>query len=201
MGRISLVDVRQEEITLAFYEVAKEVGLENATIARVAKKMDISKGLVMYYFKTKESLIFTLNDYILERYLHFVVVEKKNAIFDKHSLINFIGTLFSREWNLYVDDGVFYSFYAMIYQNDKIKENYKVFLETIRDEIEKILTNCFQKGIIKNNNIQNTANILYTLIDGAYFQMGAKSYDKNSYETESAILIEHVKTLLIFSDN
>jgi AcrR family transcriptional regulator len=77
MGRISLVDVRQEEITLAFYEVAKEVGLENATIARVAKKMDISKGLVMYYFKTKESLIFTLNDYILERYLHFVVVEKK----------------------------------------------------------------------------------------------------------------------------
>jgi AcrR family transcriptional regulator len=201
MGRISLVDVRQEEITLAFYEVAKEVGLENATIARVAKKMDISKGLVMYYFKTKESLIFTLNDYILERYLHFVVAEKKDAIFDKHSLINFIGTLFSREWNLYVDDGVFYSFYAMIYQNDKIKENYKVFLETIRDEIEKILTNCFQKGIIKNNNIKNTANILYALIDGAYFQMEAKSYDKNSYETESAILIEHVKTLLVFSDN
>jgi AcrR family transcriptional regulator len=201
MGRISLVDVRQEEITLAFYEVAKEVGLENATIARVAKKMNISKGLVMYYFKTKESLIFTLNDYILERYLHFVVAEKKDAIFDKHSLINFIGTLFSREWNLYVDDGVFYSFYAMIYQNDKIKENYKVFLETIRDEIEKILTNCFQKGIIKNNNIKNTANILYALIDGAYFQMGAKSYDKNLYEIESAILIEHVKTLLVFSDN
>lgn len=200
MGRISLQDKRQEEITLAFYEVAKEVGLENATIAKVADKMKISKGLVMHYFANKESLIFALNDQILNQYLNFVVSDKYLNITTKEELENYIRSLFSREWNYYIDDGVFYSFYAMIYQNDKIRANYRNFLLEIRNGIYTILTNSFQKGIIKNTDIAKTSNILYALIDGAYFQLGSHLNNEASYLEESQLFINHAFNLLEFSD-
>ncbi|WP_010136033.1 TetR family transcriptional regulator [Ochrovirga pacifica] len=200
MGRVSLQDKRREEITMAFYEVAKEVGLENATIAKVADKMKISKGLVMHYFATKESLIFALNDEILNRYLNFVVSDKYLNISTQKELENYIRSLFSREWNHYIDDGVFYSFYAMIYQNEKIRANYRNFLLEIRNGIYTILTNSHQQGIIKNADITKTANILYALIDGAYFQLGSHINNEVSYLEESQLFIDHALSLLEFSE-
>lgn len=200
MGRLSLADERQEEITLAFYEVAKEVGLENASIAKVADKMNISKGLVMHYFDTKESLIFALNDHILKRYLNFVVSEKHINISTREALESYMSSLFSREWNYYIDDGVFYSFYAMIYQNETIKKNYKEFLEAIRYGINTILMNCFNKGIILNADIHKTSHILYALIDGAYFQLGVHVDHEESYNKESQLFIDHALSLLEFSE-
>lgn len=200
MGRVSLQDKRREEITMAFYEVAKEVGLENATIAKVADKMKISKGLVMHYFATKESLIFALNDEILNRYLNFVVSDKYLNISTQKELENYIRSLFSREWNHYIDDGVFYSFYALIYQNEKIRANYRNFLLEIRNGIYTILTNSHQQGIIKNADITKTANILYALIDGAYFQLGSHINNEASYLEESQLFIDHALSLLEFSE-
>lgn len=198
MGRLNLTDERQGEITLAFYEVAKEVGLENASIAKLADKMNISKGLVMHYFATKESLIFALNNHILDSYLNFIVSEKHRDIATKQELTSFISSLFSREWNHYIDDGVFYSFYAMIYQNEKIRNNYKEFLEALRNGIKTILINCQTKGIIQNTDIPKTATLLYALIDGAYFQLGTYTNDTEMYKEEAQIFTNHALSLLDF---
>lgn len=198
MGRPSRVGARQEEIIAAFYKVAKEVGLENASIAKVADKMNISKGLVMHYFDTKESLIVALNGHILKSYLNFVVSDKYVNIKTKGELHSYICSLFSREWNYYIDDGVFYSFYAMIYQNEIIKKNYKEFLEAIRNGINSILINCCTNKIILNTDIPQVSKILYALIDGAYFQLGAYVNDEESYTKESQVFINHVLSLLDF---
>lgn len=198
MGRNSLVDERQEEIKLAFYDVAKEVGLENASIAKVADKMNISKGLVMHYYATKESLIMALNDHILKSYLEFVVSEKYLTISTKNDLEHYINSLFSREWCFYIDDGVFYSYYALIYQNNRIRKNYKTFIEALRNGISQILVNCVNKGIIANNNIPETSNLLYALIDGAYFQLGAYLDNEEIYTKKAKIYAKHGLSLLHF---
>lgn len=200
MGRINLTNQRQKEITIAFYEVAKKVGLENASIAKVADKMGISKGLIMHYFATKESLIFALYEQILERYLNFVVAEKYLNISTKKELVAYISSLFSREWNLYIDDGVFYSFYALIYQNDKVSALYSEFLKTLRNGIATILQNCKEKDIIYNSDVVLTSNILYAMIDGAYFQLGAHINNKETYDKEAELFINHALGLLDFAD-
>ncbi len=199
MARVSLIEERREEIKLAFYDVAKEVGLENASIAKVAEKLKISKGLVMHYFATKESLIIALNDHILKGYLEFVISENHLRISTKEELQEFINSLFSREWNHYIDDGVFYSFYAMIYQNEVIRQNYRTFLESIRNGIQKILKECYNKAVISNENIQETSNLLYALIDGAYFQLGAHIYNEESYLKEVKVFANHALSLLKFT--
>jgi AcrR family transcriptional regulator len=200
MGRSNLTNQRQKEITLAFYEVAKKVGLENASIAKVADKMGISKGLIMHYFATKESLIFALYDQILERYLNFVVAEKYLNIASKKELVVYISSLFSREWNLYIDDGVFYSFYALIYQNDQVSALYSEFLKTLRNGIATILQNCKDKNIIYNSDVVQSSNILYAMIDGAYFQLGAHINNKETYNKEAELFINHALGLLDFAD-
>jgi AcrR family transcriptional regulator len=200
MGRSNLTNQRQKEITIAFYEVAKKVGLENASIAKVADKMDISKGLIMHYFATKESLIFALYEQILERYLNFVVAEKYLNIATKKELVVYISSLFSREWNLYMDDGVFYSFYALIYQNDQVSGLYSDFLKTLRNGIATILQNCKDKGIIYNSDVVQSSNILYAMIDGAYFQLGAHINNKETYNKEAELFINHALGLLDFAD-
>ncbi|PQB08972.1 hypothetical protein BST83_01065 [Polaribacter filamentus] len=200
MGRSNLTNQRQKEITIAFYEVAKKVGLENASIAKVADKMGISKGLIMHYFATKESLIFALYEQILERYLNFVVAEKYLNIASKKELVVYISSLFSREWNLYIDDGVFYSFYALIYQNDQVSALYSEFLKTLRNGIATILQNCKDKNIIYNSDVLQSSNILYAMIDGAYFQLGAHINNKETYNKEAELFINHALGLLDFAD-
>jgi AcrR family transcriptional regulator len=200
MGRSNLTNQRQKEITIAFYEVAKKVGLENASIAKVADKMGISKGLIMHYFATKESLIFALYEQILERYLNFVVAEKYLNIASKKELVVYISSLFSREWNLYIDDGVFYSFYALIYQNDQVSALYSEFLKTLRNGIATILQNCKDKNIIYNSDVVQSSNILYAMIDGAYFQLGAHINNKETYNKEAELFINHALGLLDFAD-
>ena len=94
-----------------FYKVAKKEGHENTSIAKIAVELDINPTLVIHYFKTKESLIYALIDYILERYLLiYTIKQKEQAILaDLHKTI---AMLFSNKWNSLFDDGLFYTFYA-----------------------------------------------------------------------------------------
>ena len=49
--------VRREEIINAAYDVIYEVGLSNTTIAQLAKKAQLSVGIVSHYFGDKQGLI------------------------------------------------------------------------------------------------------------------------------------------------
>ena len=96
MGRKSLTDTRQKEIINAFYEVAKKDGLENASIGKVAEVMKISKGLVLHYFESKEALVLSLNNFILDRYVVFLNDSSKYTMTSKEDIESYIDLLFSR---------------------------------------------------------------------------------------------------------
>ena len=49
--------VRREEIINAAYDVIYDVGLSNTTIAQIAKKAQLSVGIVSHYFGDKQGLI------------------------------------------------------------------------------------------------------------------------------------------------
>ena len=94
--------------------------------------MNISNGLVMHYFSTKNELLIGLNEYILEQHLHVMTDDHKGNIKSRQDLENLIGNLFSRNWNKYFDDGVFYSCYALIYRNKEINTSFKQYLLKLR---------------------------------------------------------------------
>ena len=59
-------DARRKQILRAAYDVASRKGLAGLTVRHVAAKAELSTGLVLFHFKSKEHLLIALLDYVLE---------------------------------------------------------------------------------------------------------------------------------------
>lgn len=179
MGRKSLKETRQLEIIKIFYKVAKKEGYENTSIAKIAKVMDINPSLIIHYFETKEDLTYALIDYILERYLLIYTIKNKDAV-TLSDLQKTVEMLFSKKWNLLFDDGLFYTFYALAFREKKIKEKYKTILDSLRLALASMIERCNEKHLIRVEDAKTAADLIFVLVDGAYFYLSLES-DKKAY--------------------
>src|SRR5690242_7362922 len=147
MGRISLKETRQKEIILAFYAVAKKTGLENASIAKVADHLDINPSLIVHYFKTREALFAGLIDFILEQYSDIYKINGQ-AFTRASEVKKLIDNLFSRKWDKLFDDSVFYSCYALTYQDKKIRAAFRDLHDSLRNLLIDALEKASKNGVI-----------------------------------------------------
>jgi len=199
MGRKNISDQRKKEIVIAFYEVSKSIGLENVSIANLANHMGISKGLVMHYYQNKEHILEDLSNYILEAYITFINNSTPDKIESKVALESFIQKMFTREWSEYVDDGVFYSLYALIYRDKKVSDSFKRFSNSLRQVLKSKLLSAKEHSVITNSNIDELNEIIFAMIDGGYFYLGTQINDMEAYKKQSLIYSNHVISLLQFS--
>jgi AcrR family transcriptional regulator len=185
MGRKSLKEPRQREIIKAFYKLAKKEGLENASIAKTAAMIDINPSLVMHYFETKESLIYGLIEYILDKYLLIYQIPEEYKSNPRKSLLKVIDNVFSQKWNVLFDDSVSYSCYALAFRNKTIKEKYKKLLDTLRQNLAVLIAECKEQGVLEVKDPGLTADIIFVLVDGAYYYLCLVT-DKKEYERKLA---------------
>ena len=76
--RVKPEHVRREEIMNAALDVIYEVGLSNTTIAQIAKKAELSTGIVSHYFGDKQGLINTCMQEMLNVFSCLKVGEESN---------------------------------------------------------------------------------------------------------------------------
>ena len=198
MGRKNLGIQRRKEIIISFYEVCRDIGLENASIAKLAQHMDISKGLVLHYFKNRDELLIGLNEYILEQHLLVLTSEEKSVLNSKEEVEAFIKNLFTRAWNDYFDDGVFYSCYALIYRIPEFRESFKSYLQQLHQVLYEKLRTAQDNGVITNNNLKEVTEVIFALIDGAYYYLGMFDESGSSYHQKVNLYVNHSLGLLDF---
>ena len=196
MGRNSIKDVRQKEIVEFFYKVAKKEGLENTSIAKIAKVMDVNPSLIVHYFNSKEELTYALVDYILDKYLLiYKVGQRSSNVHLAETLVNLIDNMFSKKWNKLFDDGLFYSCYALTFRDKHIKQMYHNLSNILRERLADFLKLCVKEKVIKLKNPQLTSELLFVFIDGAYYYLSQLSdkavYDEKmyNYKTEAYRLL------------
>lgn len=180
MGRKSLKEVRQKEIIKEFYRVAKKEGLENTSIAKIAKVMDVNPSLIIHYFQTKEDLTYGLIDFILDKYNLIYKVDKKVPFSPLKTLLDVIDNLFSKKWNSLFDDGLFYSCYALTFREKKIREKYKALLDSLRQTLAELIAQCKAEGALQVEDPDGAADLIFILVDGAYYYLSLVN-DKNEY--------------------
>jgi AcrR family transcriptional regulator len=194
VGRNSIKDVRQKEIVKAFYTVSKKLGLENTSLAKVADHMKINPSLIVHYFQSRDHLISGLIQFTLEQYSDIYKMET-DAYTSSDDLNKLIDNLFSRKWNRLFDDGVFYSCYALTYQNKKIRSSFK----ELHDSLRKMLLDAIQKasrnGVIKVKNEKETTEIIFALLEGAYYYLGMVD-SKAEYNSKVDIFKQQARRLL-----
>lgn len=57
MPRLSIEQLRRQELAAAAYEILQEEGIAGTTLAKVAERAGMSKGIVLHYFKGKDELL------------------------------------------------------------------------------------------------------------------------------------------------
>lgn len=64
-GQKASEEARRKQILRAAYDVASKKGLAGLTVRTVAARAELSTGLVIFHFQTKEHLLIELLDYVL----------------------------------------------------------------------------------------------------------------------------------------
>lgn len=177
MGRTSLKSIRQQEIVTAFYTVAKKIGLENASISKVADHLNINPSLIVHYFKNKELLLQALIDFTLEQY-SAIYQTNGNEYASQKELKALIDNLFSRKWNALFDDGVFYSCYALTYRDSKLRDSFRNLHDSLRAFLVDALKKARKNGVITITHEKEVAEIIFTLIEGGYYYLGMTEADE-----------------------
>lgn len=168
MGRKSIKDIRRKEIVKAFYRVSKKEGLENASVAKIAKELNINPSLIIHYFGTKDDLIYGLIEYILERY-KLVYKQDNKSKGSIEWLTSIIDNLFSKKWNTYFDDGVFFSCYALIFRNKNIKSKFRELHNSLRSMLELSIREVKENGLLSLESPKEAADSIFILIEGGYY--------------------------------
>lgn len=179
MGRKSLKESRQKEIIEVFYTIAKQEGLENASLAKTAELAGINPSLIIHYFKSRDHLVNGLIEFILDRYLNIFRVPEGASRNPKTTLLKIIDNIFSREWNVLFDDSVSYSCYALALRNDLIADRYRQVLETLRKNLEQHIKACRKEGLLDVTSPAATADLIFVLVDGAYYYLSLVTNEKD----------------------
>lgn len=185
MGRRSIKESRQKEIIEAFYTIAKKEGLENASIAKAAALININPSLVIHYFKTREYLVYGLIEYILDQYLLIYKTPASYKDDPRKKLLKVIDNIFSHKWNLLFDDSVSYSCYSLAFRDQRVKESYKVLLDTLRKNLRDLIAECNQQGVSAVKDPAVVADTIFVMVDGAYYYLSLVS-NKQEYKRKLA---------------
>jgi AcrR family transcriptional regulator len=199
MGRKSLKDIRQKEIVKTFYKIAKKEGLENASLAKTATAMGINPSLIMHYFQTKEFLIYSLVEYILDKYLLIYRVKNRDDNDPKSTLLKVMDNIFSKKWNTLFDDGVSYSCYSLTFRDREIRKKYKLMLDSLRKTLEEQIRACNDAGVLSVKDPAFTADIIFILVDGAYYYLSLVD-NKREYREKLAVYRQQAMNLLNLHD-
>lgn len=184
---------RKREIILGFYELAKINGIENTSIAKIGKHLGMPPSLIMHYFPTRNILISNLISFILKRILKiYTPIIKELRAQNYTDPETFVNRLFSRDWNLLIDDGVFYSCFSLIFRNETIKREFRNLHVKLREDLKEILD---QDENLKEKNTALLSEQIFVIVEGAYYYLSMVE-DQEEYEEKVKIFKNQVYQLL-----
>ena len=178
-----LINLRRAQLTRAAYKVVGEKGYSDFTIKDIAREAGLSTGLVHYYFKNKEDLLFKLlkgmNDN-LKRDLN-----KALTVLDdpREKLLAFCNGAFDLVHKEKAYFSVLVDFLAQINRNRRIHQAIVKLFQSYRDEIVAILKEGVAKGVFTVVDVQLTSVIIVSLIQGNIFQhlIDQEAFDYSVY--------------------
>jgi AcrR family transcriptional regulator len=166
------VRLRRREMLAAYYEALKDEGLQGASIAKIAKRIDAPPSLLIHYFGSKEQMTIELVDYLLEEYRHGYG-DRLAAIADPlERLRAILDTFFSPEYHQLLDDSVFYACFYISLRHPEVRRRYAALYETSLELIETTIADCTRTGRLRHDDAHELAVTIKALEEGYAFLIG-----------------------------
>ena len=190
MGRKSKVVQRRKEILDHFYMVILEDGFENASIAKIANRMDVNPSLLIHYFSTKEEMVRGLIDSVLNQY-HQLFLPALEGISDPEArLACLLESLGGHKYMQRADGPVYYNCYALIFRDPAIKLRFQEVYRQICDMILREVERAKLAGLIRVRDARMTANALIWIAEGRSFYENI--FDQEHPFVDTSELLRHL---------
>lgn len=169
-SKSDLSQLRRSQLTQAAYKVVGEKGYNDFTIRDIAKEAGLSTGLVHYYFKNREDLLFKLLKEMnanLKNHLTQALAALREP---QEMLMAFCDEAFDlvdREKAYFY---VLIDFWAQINRNKRIRQANVNLFQSYRDEIAAILQEGTARGVFGVEDVKLTSVIILSLIQGTLIQ-------------------------------
>jgi AcrR family transcriptional regulator len=178
-----LINLRRSQLTRAAYKVVGEKGYSDFTIKDIAEEAGLSTGLVHYYFKDKEDLLFNLL-----RGMNAKLKDQLNKTLTvltepQDKLLAFCDEAFALVDKEKAYFYVLIDFWAQMNHDNRIRQaNVKLF-QSYREEITAILKEGETKGVFKVVDVKLTSVIIISLIQGTIIQyiIDNEAFDYREY--------------------
>jgi len=169
-NKTDLLNLRRAQLTQAAYKVVAQKGYSDFTIRDIAEEAGLSTGLVHYYFKNKEDLLFKL----LKEMNANLRNNLKNALAvleePRDKLLAFCDEAFHMGEKEKAYFYVLINFWARINHDNKIRQANIKLIESYRKEIGEIIKEGVAKGVFAAVDVKLTSVMIISLILGTTIQ-------------------------------
>jgi AcrR family transcriptional regulator len=161
---------RREVLVKAGYAEILEKGIDGLTLDSVVARAESSKGGALYYFKTKEDLLFAVLDWLLRQVTHTLddVVRAEES--PRGRLVAELEVLFhSAEVNrkLYL---VLFDYLRMGTRSERFRSLLATFLENCRQRDLAIIEDGVRSQQFRRVDAESAASTIRALVDGYCLQ-------------------------------
>ena len=172
MRRDELARIRRREMLAAYYETLLDEGLQGASVAKIARRIDAPPSLLIHYFGTKEQMTIELVDYLLERFHDSFVVSLEGIADPLERLRAVVDSLFSVEYHQLLDDRAFYALFYLSLTHPTVRRAFARVYEESLALVEETLRECMDNGLIPEDDARELAVTLKALEEGYAFLIG-----------------------------
>ncbi len=191
MARKSIIeDIRKDQIIESAIGSIASVGYVKTTLDQIAETADISRGVITYYFKSKDQVISAVMKRILEEQRRIIMERVDGQDSPREMLREYIHASFDHM----MADRTHYEAEVELWSNLEYK---KEFNEKVYKSCTNILTEILEGGVASGQfrelDITNAAALIQGCIDGVMIQW---VFNERSVDLEA---IKALLTTIIFS--
>ncbi|MDM5333946.1 TetR/AcrR family transcriptional regulator [Ureibacillus composti] len=162
---------RKEQIMKAAYNAVSTLGYDNVTLQDIADYANVSKGVVHYYFKSKQNILSALLESITNQIYKYEVEaidQHQNAIEKLRAYLDAVFISPSKNKKFY---SVYLDFLAQANGNEEYKKINLNFYENCWNIGQEIIELGIREGVF-NQEIDSltTAKMMRAIIDGSLIQ-------------------------------
>jgi hypothetical protein len=119
-----------------------------------------------------------LVELMIEKYMAPEMLRFHHIADPRQRLEAMIDIIFSFEWSRTLDPGLHFGFYYLSFRNPTIHKRYKEMIHGFRDYLVKELEQFQQAGVVNVPDLEKTADIIVTLMEGMEFHAHFLADDK-----------------------
>ncbi|WP_457745974.1 TetR/AcrR family transcriptional regulator [Sulfurimonas sp.] len=160
---------KKKNIALACKNIILKKGLQNLTVAEMAKEADVGKGTIYEYFRSKEEVVFELALQLMQEHAHSLEKNILNKTTTRQKIKEFASFFYKKEYFELREIYKQFVALALLYPKEEILEFNAKSIQEYATWFHKLLEEGVDKGELKVE-ILHFSDGLFAIGDGLFIQ-------------------------------